>query len=192
MEDFMEKTREELREYENHLQNDIDEFNSKLNLTRNDLFNYIDQQIEYLNRKRNEFNDQFNYLERENKKTCQDNQLAFNKLCLVINQNDQNPNIVSKYFEDFKRKFPMRPRMFKSIPQYHFKNIEIDDLIQKQNLSKSPIVNHHSSSPVTSKSSSDEHNELSNHSFTPIDDIRISPLPTTSMGSSYRKQLASQ
>jgi len=33
-----------------------------------------------------------------------------------------------------------RSKMLKSIPEYHFKNIEINDLITKQNSSKSNTV----------------------------------------------------
>jgi hypothetical protein len=183
MRDFMKPIREELRKFENYLQDDVDEFNSKLNLTRKNFSNYIDQQIEYLINIKNEYNDEFNYLEKENEKTCNDNQQKFNKLCLLINQNDNDPTIVSKLLEDFKQTFPMRPKMSKSIPEYYFKNIQIDDLIIKQNCSTT------SSSPLLNKRLI---TEPSNDSFIPIDDTKMPSLPTTSIGYSYHKQLASQ
>jgi hypothetical protein len=182
MGDLLESIREELRIFENDLQNDLEQFNSKLNLTRKHLFNYIDQQIEYLNNIKNEFNDEFNYLEEENMKTCFDNQQEFQKLCLTINKNDHDQNFVSKIFKQFKQTFSLRPKMLKSIPEYHFKDIQIDHFIIKQN---SPTIdNNNSSSPI-----------INGHmnSFIPIDDDKqISSLPTTSIGSSYHKQLASQ
>jgi hypothetical protein len=182
MGDFMKPIREELRKFENSLQDDFHEFNSKLNLTRQSFSDYIDQQIQYLINIKNEYNDEFNYLEKENEKTCNDNQQEFNKLCLSINKNDHDHIIVSKLLEDFKRKFPLRPTMLKSIPEYHFKDIQIDDFIIKQNSYDN------SSSPIINKPLLIQHNESSNHSFIPIDDKQI----TTSMGSSYHKQLASQ
>jgi hypothetical protein len=178
----MESIREELRTFENDLKNDLDQFNLKLNLTRKHLFDHINQQIEYLNNIKNEFNDEFNYLEEENTKTCQNNEQEFNKLCLSINKNDHDQSFVSKLFEKFKQNFPLRPKMLKSIPKYNFKDIQINDFIIKQNSPR--IDNNNSSSPVINKD---------NHSFIPIDDDKqISSLPTTSIGSSYHKQLASR
>jgi len=182
MEDLTESIRKELRTFENYLQNDLQEFNSKLSLTRKHLFDYIDQQIEYLNNIKNEFNNEFNYLEEENMKTCQNNQQEFQKLCLTINKNDHHQSFVSKVFKQFKEKFSLRPTMLKSIPEYHFKDIQINDFIIKENSPR--IDKNNSSSPVI--------NEHIN-SFIPIDnDKQISPLSTTSIGSSYHKQLASQ
>jgi hypothetical protein len=188
MGDLIESIREELRIFENHLQNDLEEFHSKLNLTRKNFFDYINQQIEYLKRIKNDYNDEFNYLEEENIKTCQNNQKEFEKLCLSIKINDHDQIFVSKLFKQFKENFSMRPKMLKSIPQYHFKDIEINDLIFKQN---SPRIDQNSSSsPLINISSLDEHSQSSNESFIPITDTTT--LPTTSMGNSYRKQLASQ
>jgi hypothetical protein len=182
MADLMESIREELRTFENDLKNDLDQFNLKLNLTRKHLFDHINQQIEYLNNIKNEFNDEFNYLDQENMKTCQNNEQEFNKLCVTINKNDHDQIFVSKLFKQFKQKFPLRPKMLKSIPEYNFKDIQIDDFIIKQN---SPTIdNNNSSSPVINKA---------NNSFIPIDDdTQISSLSTNSIGSSYHKQLASQ
>lgn len=192
MGDFMKQIREELRKFQYSLENDIDEFNLKLNLSREDFSNYIDQQIEYLIKKRNEYNDELNYLDEENTKTCKDNQQEFDKLCLAINKNDHDRIIVSKLFEEFKQKFPMRPKMLKSIPQYHFKDIQIDDFIIKQNSSISPTTNENLSTSVINKPF-----KSYEHSFIPIDtstvdDTQSSTLPTTSIGSSYHKKFASQ
>ncbi|CAF3707682.1 unnamed protein product [Rotaria sp. Silwood1] len=189
MADFMKSIREELRKYENYLENDINEFNSKLNLTQKNLFDFIDQQIEYLKDIKNQYDDELNYLNKENIRTCVDNQQEFKKLCLSINKNDHNPTIVSKLIEDFKQKFPMRPKMLQSIPKYNFKNIQIDDFITKQNFSISPINDNSLSSSVINKSIL---TESSDHLSIPIDDTQISSLLTTSIGFSYHKQLASQ
>ncbi len=186
MGDLIESIREELRIFENHLQNDLEEFHSKLNLTRKNFFDYINQQIEYLKRIKNDYNDEFNYLEEENIKTCQNNQKEFEKLCLSIKINDHDQIFVSKLFKQFKENFSMRPKMLKSIPQFHFKDISIDDFIIKEDCSiTSTIDNNNSSSPIVNKT---EYNQ----SFLPIDDTQISSLPTTSIGHSYHKQLASQ
>jgi hypothetical protein len=40
--------------------------------------------------------------------------------------------IVSKLLEDFKEKFPLRPTMLKSIPEYRFRDNQIHDFIVKQ------------------------------------------------------------
>ncbi|CAF1482223.1 unnamed protein product [Rotaria sordida] len=67
MEDFIESIHEELIKYDNYLQNDLNEFNEKLNLTRKNLFNYIDRQIELLKKIKEEYKREFNYLDEENK-----------------------------------------------------------------------------------------------------------------------------
>ena len=80
MVDFLKPIREELRKYETSLENDNIEFNKKLNLTRDNLFIYIDQQIEYLNNIKKDFDEEFNYLDEENKKTCEINEQQFKKI----------------------------------------------------------------------------------------------------------------
>jgi hypothetical protein len=144
MEDFLKPIREELRNFENCLQNDIEEFNLKLNLTRKNFLDFIKQQIEYLIKIQNEYNDQLNYLEEENLKTTIDNQQEFDRLCLSINRNAHHPKIVSQLLEDFKQKFPLRPKLLKSIPEYDFKDIQIDNFILKQHSSKSIPIDHSS------------------------------------------------
>src|SRR5262249_53942321 len=122
------------------------------------------------------YDEEFNYLKEETRKTYADNQREFQKLCLSINKNDHNPRIVSKLFEEFKQKFPMRPNMLKSIPEYCFKDIHINDFIIKLNQFEENL---------TINSISNEHN----NSFIPINNTQISSLSTNS---SYHKQLASQ
>jgi hypothetical protein len=190
MEDLMKPIRQELRKFENCLENDINEFNFELNLSRKNLFDYIDQQIEYLINKKKEYEDEFNYLHQENLKTCANNQLEFDKLCLSINQNDHDQIIVYKLFQQFKQTFPIRPKMLKSIPQYNLKHIHINDLIKRLS-----TIDNSSSSPVIEKSLLTRNNQSeSNNSFIPIniDDTQISSLATTSIGCSYHQQLASQ
>jgi hypothetical protein len=178
MEDFMKPIREELTNFENCLRNDIEEFNLKLNLTRKNFLDFIERQIEYLIKIQNEYNDQFNYLEEENLKTNHDNQQEFDRLCLSINKNDYHPKIVFRLLEDFKQKFPLRPKLLKSIPEYHFKDIQIDDFILKQHSSKSSPTN----------DSSFSSNDVSHL----VDDTPLLPRPTTSKTLSHHKQFASQ
>ena len=130
----MQTVRQQLRQFQNSLENDFEEFQSKLNLSRKNLSFFIDQQIEYLKRFENEINEDLNYLERQNEKTCEDNKYEFDRLCLAINQNDQNLTLVQQLLTDFQTKFHLRPKMIQSIPQFQFKDIHIDDFIIKQSV----------------------------------------------------------
>ncbi|CAF4120631.1 unnamed protein product [Adineta steineri] len=169
MGDFIKPIREQLKLYDNDLNNDIEEFNKKLNITRTNLFDYIDRQIELLNNIKQKYADEFNYLERENNKTCEINRHEFDKFCLLINQNDENPIKATNVLENIKKVFPFRPNMLKNIPEYFFQDISIDDCIKKKE-SLSPIV--------------------SDNKFIPINDnIQI---PASSIGHSYHKQIAEQ
>jgi hypothetical protein len=197
MEDFMTPIREDLRKYKNFLQNDNEEFIKKLNLTRKHLFDYLDQHIEYLINIKKEFNEDFNYLDEENKKTCENNQQQLDRLCLAVNQNYHNSIRAFKLLEEFKQKFPLRPTMLKYIPEYDCKDININDFITKQEIKEnSSTVNHHSSSPLMKEQLLTNHNESSDHhnrsppdrSFIPIDNS----IPTGSIGSSHHKQFASE
>lgn len=133
MVDFMTSIREKLRKYETTLNNDIDEFDKKLNTSRDDLFNYIERQIQCLRNVKRDYEKEFNYLHEENKKTSNENRMQFDNFCLLINQNDNYPARVENLLEDFERKFSLRPLMLKSIPEYYFKNIHIKDFIKDQN-----------------------------------------------------------
>ena len=151
MEDKMISIRQDLRKFRNELENDFEEFQSKLNLTRKHVGYFIDQQIEYLKRFENEINEDLNYLERQNEKTCEDNKYEFDRLCLTINQNDQNLTLVQQLLTDFQTKFHLRPKMIQSIPQFQFKDIHIDDFIIKQSDSNSSnqSFSEKSQSPLT-------------------------------------------
>ena len=151
MEDKMISIRQDLRKFRNELENDFEEFQSKLNLTRKHVGYFIDQQIEYLKRFENEINEDLNYLERQNEKTCEDNKYEFDRLCLAINQNDQNLTLVQQLLTDFQTKFHLRPKMIQSIPQFQFKDIHIDDFIIKQSDSNSSnqSFSEKSQSPLT-------------------------------------------
>ena len=96
------------------------------------------------------------------------------KLCLTINQNDDNPTIISKFLDEFKQKFPMRPKMLKNIPEYICKDINIKDFIIKQEINQNGFEENLS--------------EVNHHSFIPIDNSQ----PTGSIGSSHHKQFALQ
>jgi hypothetical protein len=173
MEDLLKSIREELTQCEVILNNDINEFTDKINLTRKNVSDYLDRQIEYLINSKKLFNEEFDYLEKENTTTCQINQQTFEKLCLSINQNDRDITIVSQLFEKFKQTFPIRPKMLKNIPEYHFQDIQIDDYIQKQ---KTQII-------------FNDENKSSDHSFIPIDDVQPAE---GSIGFSHHKQFAQE
>ena len=195
MKDFIETTQEKLQKYEDALQNDVQEFNSKLDLTRKQFSHYIDRQIQYLTEIKQQYYEEFDYLQRENNKTSQDNQKQFNKFCLLINQNDNRPIIVSKLFQEFKEKFPMRPSMLKSIPQYHFKDIQIDHLIIKENSPMSLISENNSSSsssPLIDKSLSNEDNQFSTIKKSTIIHTETPPFSTISIGFSSHQKFASE
>ncbi|CAF3629022.1 unnamed protein product [Rotaria sordida] len=164
--------RAELRKLETILNDDIEEFNRKLNSTREDICNYIQRQIQHLLNVEKEYKQQFNYLDEENQKTCQDNRQQFDKLCLSINQNDNNPIIIQKLLKDFQQTFPMRPTMLKSIPEYSFKEIHVNNFILKQKTNKNkfedkiltlPTNDHNSFSPMTNDQLLIENNEQDKH-----------------------------
>ena len=125
-----------LREYDHILHDDQDEFDKRLNSVREDTFNHIERQIQYLVNVKQKFQRDFDYLDEENKRTCNDNRQRFNSLCISINQNDHNPVVVSKLLEDLRQTFPMRPTMLNSIPEYYYKNIHLDDFIKKENINR--------------------------------------------------------
>ncbi|CAF1247521.1 unnamed protein product [Rotaria sp. Silwood1] len=141
MEDFITTARTELRKLDIILNNDIEEFNTKLNSTREDVHNHIQRQIQYLLNFEKEYEQECDYLDEENKKTCQNNRQQFDKLCISINQNDNNPIIVQKLLHDFQQTFPMRPLMLKYIPEYYFKEIHINDFIQKRKVDQNKFEN---------------------------------------------------
>jgi hypothetical protein len=209
----MKSSREELKKYGGYLQNDIDEFNKKLNLTRESLFNYIDRQIEYLINAKKECNKEFDYLDEENKKTSKINRQEFDKLCLLINQNDRNARIVSNLLEKFKQTFSMRPNMLKSIPEYYFQDIHIHDFIKNQQGNEEDTDDDNSSFTVTNEqskvlwytlfieislslfsfySSSNGSPSVIEHSFIPVKIETSDDIPTGSIGFSHHKQFASQ
>ncbi|CAF0942572.1 unnamed protein product [Rotaria sordida] len=225
MGDFMIQIREELKNYEIILHNDLEEFRKKLNTTRTDLFSYVQRQIKYLNNVLEEYKQEFDYLDQENEKTCDDNLQQFHRLCLSINQNDKNQVVVKKLLQNFQSAFTMRPNMLKYIPEYYFKDIHIDDFIKKQIPNESLLIlpkNYYNSYSTimngylsTDKNESDHHDDslsndqseylrLSNrfssakeHSFIPvestsIDNLKIPPVKSSSMGFSYHKEMASQ
>ncbi|CAM4740325.1 unnamed protein product [Rotaria magnacalcarata] len=134
MQDFMTEIRRQLKNYETILNDDVEEFDIKLNATRDNLSNYIQRQIQYLTNVEQQYQQEFNYLDEENKKTTKINRQQFDKLCLSINQHDDNSKIVTKLFEDFQKTFPLRPIMLKSIPEYEYKDIQINDFIEQQKI----------------------------------------------------------
>ncbi|CAF3508591.1 unnamed protein product [Rotaria sordida] len=173
MGDFMIQIREELKNYEIILHNDLEEFRKKLNTTRTDLFSYVQRQIKYLNNVLEEYKQEFDYLDQENEKTCDDNLQQFHRLCLSINQNDKNQVVVKKLLQNFQSAFTMRPNMLKYIPEYYFKDIHIDDFIKKQIPNESLLIlpkNYYNSYSTimngylsTDKNESDHHDDsLSN------------------------------
>ncbi|CAF3303861.1 unnamed protein product [Rotaria socialis] len=134
MQDFMTEIRRQLRNYETILNDDVKEFDIKLNAIRDNLSNYIQRQIQYLANVEQQYQQEFNYLDEENKKTSKINRQQFDKLCLSINQYDDNSKIVTKLLENFQKTFPLRPIMLKSIPEYEYKDIQINDFIKKQEI----------------------------------------------------------
>ncbi len=184
----MKSIRDELRKYGNYLENDIEEFNKKLNSTRKYLSDYLDQQIESLINLNNEYNDYFNYLDQENKNTCANNQTQFDRLCLLINRNDNDPVRVSQLLNQFKQNFPLRPKMLESIPKYVCKDFDIKDFITKQEINQNGIeqTTIHSEQILTKQPQFSVHHNQS--SFIPIPNLQ----PVSSIGSSHHKQFASQ
>ncbi|CAF2890865.1 unnamed protein product [Rotaria sp. Silwood2] len=148
MEDFIITARAELRKLNTFLTYDIEEFNRKLNSTREHFCNYIQRQIQNLLNVEKEYKQEFDYLDEENKKTCENNRQQFNKLCISINQNDNNPIIVKELLKDFQGKFPLRPLMLKSIPEYYFKDIDINDLIRKQKINENEFEDNYLTLPT--------------------------------------------
>jgi len=133
--------RDQLRIYDIELKDDKKKFNEKLNLTRQNLFDYINRLIEQLNEIKREYELEFNYLENENNKTCHDNQQRFQDLQLFVDKYQNQQEKLGKYFNQFKETFPMRPNMFKNIPEFHLEDIHFDSLIRKSNQS-TLITNH--------------------------------------------------
>lgn len=125
----------ELRFYENELKNDDKIFTEKLNLTRRHFSDYINSLIEKLNDIKIEYETEFNYLENEHKKTCDENQQRFNHLCILKNQHENDEEKLLKIFNEFKEIFPLRPNMFKNIPDLYFQDIPFDSFIKKNNQS---------------------------------------------------------
>ncbi|CAF1300340.1 unnamed protein product [Rotaria sordida] len=90
--------------------------------------------------------------------------------------------------------------MLKSIPQYDFKDIQINNLIIRQEISRNQYEeNSNTLTPINHNSSPiviNEHTESIVHndqtSFIPINTTEISLIPINSIGHSHHKQFASQ
>jgi DNA repair ATPase RecN len=134
--------RDQLEFYENELKNDNEMFNEKLNSTRRNFFNYINELIEELYDIKRKYESQFNYLEKENKKTCDDNEQRFKHLCSLINQHENDQKKLSVICNEFKQIFPMRPNMFKNIPDLHLQKIPFDSFIKKDDQSRTTASHH--------------------------------------------------
>ncbi|CAF4964584.1 unnamed protein product [Rotaria sp. Silwood1] len=167
MGDFMIQIREELKNYEKILHNDLEECHRKLNTTRRDLFNYIQRQIKHLNNVLEEYKQELDYLDQENEKTCDDNLQKFHKLCLSINQNDKNQAIAKKLLQNFQSTFTMRPNMLKYIPEYYFRDIHIENFIKKRTSNESlltlPNTNYNSFSTIRNGHLSTDNSEPNYH-----------------------------
>lgn len=118
--------------YEEQLQIDRKEFQEKFNETRHHLFDYLDRSIEQLTNLREKYQDEFDFLQRENEKTCSDNQRRYDEMMEKIRRSAEMSNSLVKEIEQFRKTFPQRPKMIDDLPQFHYQPIQFDSLIQRK------------------------------------------------------------